>query len=279
MSNQHNLSANMNKLFLSLFFLFIFSGCSKPCYKEAKDVDQFIQCAISTDADDKRAFKTFLAEAEQGNAEAQFKLSWLYEQGKGVAQSDEKAVEWITKSAAQGYAPAQYNLGVKYEQGKGVTLDHQKAFEMYSKAAEQGNVDAQYNLGMMLHDGKSVPKNYEQAMIWFAKAGKQGHVVAQYILGDMNLELKENAKAFTWYSEAAERGFAPAQFKIGVMYQQGMSVDKDDVLSFMWFNLAAAQNFPDAAKHKDDLAKNMAQDQINKAEQMTADWLGKHSPN
>ena len=277
MSSQQNRFVSSTKLILSVFFLCVFAGCSKPCFKEANSIDQFIQCAINTDADDKRAFKLFLNEAEQGKAESQFKLSWLYEQGKGVAQDDAKAVEWLSKSAAQGYASAQYSLGVRYEQGKGVALDNQKAFDLYSKAAEQGNADAQYNLGMMFHDGKSVPQNYEQAMAWFSKAGKQGHVVAQYILGDMNLELKENAKAFTWYSEAAERGFAPAQFKVGMMYQQGTSVTQDDVLGYLWFNLAATQNFPDAAKSKDDLAKKMTPDQINKAQQLTTDWLAKHT--
>jgi TPR repeat protein len=47
--------------------------------------------------------------ADQGNAEAQYNLGLMYEQGRGVQQDDVKAVKWFQKAAYQGDAIAQYN--------------------------------------------------------------------------------------------------------------------------------------------------------------------------
>jgi eukaryotic-like serine/threonine-protein kinase len=44
--------------------------------------------------------------AEEGNAEAQDDVGFMYESGRGVAKDRAQAVEWYRKSAAQGYQPA-----------------------------------------------------------------------------------------------------------------------------------------------------------------------------
>jgi TPR repeat protein len=45
--------------------------------------------------------------AEQGDAEAQHYLGWMYEYGAGVVQDDVTAVKCYTKAAEQGLAEAQ----------------------------------------------------------------------------------------------------------------------------------------------------------------------------
>ena len=40
--------------------------------------------------------------AEQGDADAQFLLGFMYAYGKGVAQDFAKAVKWYRKAAEQG---------------------------------------------------------------------------------------------------------------------------------------------------------------------------------
>ena len=44
--------------------------------------------------------------AEQGYAEAQFRLGLLYEFGKGVPENDAEAVKWYRKAAEQGHGNA-----------------------------------------------------------------------------------------------------------------------------------------------------------------------------
>ena len=88
-------------------------------------------------ADDVSDFKETLQVAEQGNAEAQFNLGLMYDNGQGVRQDYAQAVQWYRKAAEQGYAEAQFNLGVMYANGQGVRQDHAQAVQWYRKAASR----------------------------------------------------------------------------------------------------------------------------------------------
>ena len=149
--------------------------------------------------------------AEQGNAEAQFSLGWVYSTGSGVPKDDGKAVEWYRKAAEQGYALAQSNLGVMYVEGRGVPQDNVKAVEWYRKAAEQGNALAQSNLGLMYAKGRGVPKDEGKAAEWFRKAAEQGHARAQFNLGWMyywgyGVIRRDIEKGCTFWRTAGEQG-------------------------------------------------------------------------
>jgi TPR repeat protein len=50
-------------------------------------------------------------------------------------------------TAEQGDAQAQYNLGIMYDNGQDVPQDYTAAASWYRKAAEQGHAQAQFNLG------------------------------------------------------------------------------------------------------------------------------------
>jgi Sel1 repeat len=69
------------------------------------------------------ALRLFHPLADNGNAQAQFGLGLLYNDGLGVPQSYAEAIKWFRKAAEQGLAPAQHNLGVMYRDGlvKGLT--------------------------------------------------------------------------------------------------------------------------------------------------------------
>ena len=125
-------------------------------------------------ADDVSNFKKMLQAAEQGNADAQFNLGVMYDNGRGVRQDYAQAVQWYRKAAEQGYADAQYNLGVMYAQGQGVRQDYTQAMQWYRQSAEQGNAKAQYNLGLMYANGKGARQNLVIAKEWFGKACDNG---------------------------------------------------------------------------------------------------------
>ena len=74
----------------------------------------------------------------------------MFDQGRGVAQSDVEAARWVRKAANQGLADAQNNLGNMFAQGRGVAQNDVEAARCYRKAAHQGHADAQYNHGIML---------------------------------------------------------------------------------------------------------------------------------
>jgi TPR repeat protein len=105
------------------------------------------------------AYKEFLAAAERGDADSQFNVALMYEQGLGVGKDEQEAVVWYGKAAAQGNSAAQYNLGVLYENGRGTTIDYAKANEWYRKASAQGDALAIGNLGMLYVRGQGVQEN------------------------------------------------------------------------------------------------------------------------
>ena len=77
--------------------------------------------------------------ADQGDAEAQYNLGVIYNNGEGVPKDDAEAVRWFQLAAEQGYAKAQFELGYKYRWGHGVPLDDAEAGRWLRLAAEQGH--------------------------------------------------------------------------------------------------------------------------------------------
>ena len=68
-----------------------------------------------------------------------------------------------------------------------------------------------------------------------------------------------------WYRLAAEQGDAFAQSMLGLMYNFGMGVPQDYVLSHMWNNLAAAQGDEDAVENRDSIAEKMTPQDVSEA--------------
>ena len=120
-------------------------------------------------------FEDGLAAAEQGNANSQFILGFMYESGHGgVAQDYAAAMSWYRKAAEQGHPGAQYNLCIMYAKGRGVAQYYAAAMSWCRKAAEQGHDGAQSNLGAMYAQGQGVPQDYVLAHMWFNLAAAKG---------------------------------------------------------------------------------------------------------
>ena len=220
------------------------------------------------------------ARAEQGDAEAQFKLGRMYAKGEGVPQDYVQAVAWFRKAAEQGNAKGQNGLGAMYGSGQGVPQDWVQAVVWFRKAAEQGEAMAQCNLGVMYANGQGVPQDYAEAAAWYRKAAEQGYAQAQFNLGLMYANgegvRQDYAQALVWYRKAAEQGYAAAQFNLGGMYDFGRGVPQDYVEAHMWRNLAAARATGEDKKKfedgRDDLAKSMTPAQVTEAQKRAQEW-------
>ena len=83
-----------------------------------------------------------------------------------------------------GDAEAQYSLSMMYEEGDDMEQDAVQSAFWLKKAAEQGHPLAQYNLGIMYVDiGQAVMEyDSEKAAFWLEKSAKQGHGRAKYLL-------------------------------------------------------------------------------------------------
>lgn len=139
--------------------------------------------------------------AQQGNADAQYKLGWalccgdtaeedfdramywflqaalqghpkgLWKVGNKFEEDDPKqAIVWYQKSAEAGYSAAQWWLGVKYRQVEGVEQDNRQALYWFQKVAEQDDAAACESLGRMYEAGEGVEQNWQQAASWYKRA-------------------------------------------------------------------------------------------------------------
>ncbi len=105
------------------------------------------------------------------SAYAQYTLGQFYTEGHGgVVQSYTKGATWYRKSADQGNADAQYALGWLYIRGEGVIQNDAQAVSWWRKAALGGNSSAQFFLAWAYNKGKGVAKNNIEAYAWLSVA-------------------------------------------------------------------------------------------------------------
>jgi TPR repeat protein len=64
-------------------------------------------------------YKALRVAAQYGDAEAQYAVGAMTEEGSGVAQSDIEAVKWYQLAVAQDYGDAHWRLGLMYQSGRG----------------------------------------------------------------------------------------------------------------------------------------------------------------
>ncbi len=202
--------------------------------------------------------------AQGGDAEAQYNLGVMYDNGEGVAENPKVAFRWYYRAGQAGHVLAQATLGGMYMFGEEGVVGHnpEAAFRWFSKAAEGGNVEAQHNLGVMYRRGVGVDRDLEAAFEWHARAAEGGNVEAQATLGVMYLfrdelyRFEEEAvasadpeAAFEWFSKAAEGGDVEAQHNLAWMYRLGLSVGRDLETAFEWYARAAEAGHADARFH------------------------------
>ena len=97
----------------------------------------------------KREIEQTKSLAKQGDANAQYILGLMYDNGKGVPQDYKEAVKWLRMSADQGYALAQCFLGLMYDEGKGVPQDYKKAYAWTSVGKAFDEELAEEHLGVI----------------------------------------------------------------------------------------------------------------------------------
>jgi TPR repeat protein len=113
--------------------------------------------------------------ATQGDAEAQLWLGLGYDRGYFGRTDYPEALTWLRQSAAQGLPDAQYAFAQMYEDGHGVAKSDEDAAYWYRRAADHfsdvsGVFQAEVQLAYMYRDGR-LRRNDVEAYMWFAIVG------------------------------------------------------------------------------------------------------------
>jgi len=120
-------------------------------------------------------FKETKAQAEAGDAEAQFNLALMYDVGIGVPQNYAESGKWYRQAAERGVPEAQFALGTRYfKYGSSAKENYSAALRFFRKAADQGLAAAQFNLAVMYETGLGVPTNKVESYRWYNLAAAQG---------------------------------------------------------------------------------------------------------
>ncbi|MFP6688403.1 MAG: SEL1-like repeat protein, partial [Alphaproteobacteria bacterium] len=237
--------------------------------------------AAYTRGDYQTAHDMWLVLAKRGDADAQFNVAALYDNGWGIERDIETAARWYERAAARNIAPAelalahilrhgeisepdgeqalrhirsaahrgsaraQFELGVAYDRGVRVTQNYATAAVWYEKAAAQGLTEAIYNLGTLFDEGLGAPKDHAAALAWYRQAARGGNALAENNIGNLHEKglgvPQDYAQAVEWYAKAAARGLAIAQNNLAIMYHLGHGVARDFKQAARWYRLAAAQ--------------------------------------
>ncbi|MDV4153350.1 peptidoglycan-binding protein [Rhizobium brockwellii] len=185
--------------------------------------------------------KSLADAASSGDALALFEIGARYSDGRnGMTVDQKQAASWYQLAADKGFAPAQYRLGSMYEKGNGVERDITKAKGFYEQAANQGNASAMHNLAVLYASGALGQQDY--------------------------------ATAASWFTKAANLGITDSQFNLAILCARGNGVPADLEESYKWFAIAAKGGDKDAAQKRDEVAKAMKPDQLERARAKADLW-------
>jgi TPR repeat protein len=191
---------------------------------------------------DTQTLQLWLHRAEQGGADAQYALGYMYATGKGAPQDYIEAGRWLRLAAARGHAKALWAVGLLHDNGWGVPVDHAEGLRWYRLAAEKGEPQAQTNVGYFYAEGLVVEQNFEEAV--------------------------------KWYRLAARQGLAEGMIALGNFYEEGLGVAQDYPRALMWLNVAAQGLRADRIPRREleqrvrVLARKMTREQLREAEQI-----------
>jgi len=133
------------------------------------------------------AYRSFKPLADEGVAEAQNNLGFLFQNGLGVRRNYNTAIKWYQSAADQGLAEAEHNLGILNYRGHGVAQSYSIARRWFNKAAKKGLRDSHYMLGLIFYKGEDVQVSLERASRHFTISASSGDANSQYMLAHMIL--------------------------------------------------------------------------------------------
>lgn len=153
-------------------------------------------------------------------------------------------------AAEAGNARAQLFLGAALRK-----VDPETAAKWLTLAANQKEPRAMIHLALMtFRGGGGLPKDPQRAINLLTEADALGDIEAKPFLGDALLQptgslapFYQPARGIEILQQSAELGNGPAMFKLGVCYDKGIGVAKDDVSAYHWYQMAFDQGLVQSA--------------------------------
>lgn len=108
----------------------------------------------------------------------------------------------------------------------------------------QAEENANFQAGIAAYQANNLPLAYEE----FLTAAKDGHADSQYNVGLMYEQgigvSKDEKEAVVWYGKSAAQRNAAAQYNLGVLYENGRGTAVDFTKANEWYRKASVQGDP-----------------------------------
>jgi TPR repeat protein len=197
------------------------------------------------------SFQKKLAQAQRGNATAEYAIGKYYSAGRNGEQDRVEAIKWLHKAAEKNNSKAQTDLGLLYLRGGGTNTDLPGAVHLFERAASLGNIDAKaFLVGLSYMQVPFLTNQYTDPVKLLRGYAAQGSPMAQGWLGALYHQghgvPKDDARSVQWFRKAAKQGMVFAQASLGNAYFNGEGVNTNYAEAFQWFRNAAELGQPNA---------------------------------
>lgn len=193
--------------------------------------------------------------ALQGNPHGKIGLGKLYLYGEGVKQDFvqsrkyfKEAFDTLSNKKNDKKGDDYYSLAQLYLNGNGVDHNDELADKWFKRAAESfeeevkhNNVQSMMKLGHLFIKGLGVNQDTKKGIYYFEKTAKQGNVLAQVKLSSLYMDLKQYKHAMKQLLLAEKQNSSYAQYCIGLLYGDGLGVDKNENTMLSWM-IKSAKN-------------------------------------
>jgi TPR repeat protein len=193
---------------------------------------------------DRAKLQKALAQAETGDAKAQYELGKILFYGPDDIRDRAEAIKWLQRAADQNEAQAQTALGRVYLQGVVVSRDFPRAVAWLNKADAQGEPDAHaILLGLTLLKFPFITNGCVDPGARLRESADQGKAMAQVCLAQACLQglgmATNETEGVNWMREAALQGQPAAQAFLARAYFDGHLVATNYATAVRWARRAA----------------------------------------
>ena len=170
-----------------------------------------------------------------------------------ISGNREEARKYLEKSAALNYTASQFYMGLSYEYKWFGLYDLKIAEKWYRVSANKGHSKAMFSLGLVLLNQKNEEQiDSGESVSWIERGLHSGRLEEKeslyakvilgpiYLRGDYSKEKK--ALGVEMVIESAEAGLTQGQYILGLMYRDGINVDKNIEKSIHYLEKAANKN-------------------------------------
>ncbi|MBR1228995.1 MULTISPECIES: tetratricopeptide repeat protein [unclassified Bradyrhizobium] len=172
--------------------------------------------------------------------------------------------------ANKGDAEAQYHVGMMHNNGIGTQKDRRQAFEWFQKSAGSNDPLGAYKLGCY-YDGQGagvVTSDTNEALKYKLVSAKAGYALAQHDVAILYNRQGNSEEALKWWKMAGDQGHPQSLYSLSISYSAGKGAPRDLSLSYAYFKLSKLA----PQKNVNEMAAMLSKPELEKAEKLVSEW-------